>query len=124
MASPNRFIDPDVAEIRNVYCGWCNEPVLGHLPGCPHCKRPFYANMHGYARICKNDTCRRTETAGHAHGLCRFHYQDRKRRQAATALQPKCACGSVATYGYSDCRRCREIKEAAENRRCDCWSPN
>lgn len=120
----NKFIDPALAEERHVQCGWCGEDVLGHLQGCPHCKRPFYANMHGYARICKNDSCRRTETAGHAHGLCRFHFQDRERRRASTALLPKCACGSVATHGYVDCRRCREIKEAAANYpRRPGWSP-
>jgi hypothetical protein len=117
----NKFIDPAVAEDRNVFCGWCGEPVKGHLPGCPHCHKPFYANMHGYARICKNPTCRRTETAGHAHGLCRMHHLARKQRQAIGATLPKCACGNTATSGHDDCSRCRDLKLAAEFKPSDPW---
>lgn len=111
MSYETKFISPANAENRDVFCGWCNEPVKGHLPGCPHCQRPFYANMHGYARLCKQPDCKRTEVAGHAHGRCLTHALDRKKRQMIGASLPKCDCGNTATSGHSDCRRCREAKQ-------------
>lgn len=108
----NSFISPDLAEDRNVFCGNCSEPVKGHLPSCPHCNKRFHANIHGYARLCKNPSCRRTEMAGHPHGLCRFHYEGRKQRQINSAMQPNCSCGSKASYGEVTCSRCRAHQES------------
>jgi len=106
----NRFINPADAEDRNVYCGNCNGPVKGHMPGCDNCNAKFHPNKWGYARLCKNPSCMRTEMAGHAHGLCRYHHEKRKYRQAMTALQPNCACGNKASLGEKECSRCRASK--------------
>lgn len=103
----NQFISPEDAEDRNVYCGNCNEPVKGHLSRCTNCNVGFHANKWGYARLCKNPSCMRTEMAGHPHGLCRYHHEGRKQKQAMSARQPNCACGSKASFGESDCSRCR-----------------
>lgn len=108
----NLFIDPAIAEDRDVFCGACDAPVKGHLPACPHCNAKFHANIHGYARICKNDSCRRTEMAGHAHGLCRFHHEQRQYRRARTAAQPNCRCGNKLPLGGTQCRGC-DAKDAA-----------
>lgn len=108
----NTFIDPVKAEDRNVYCGYCAEPVKGHLSSCPHCKKRFFPNMHGYARLCKNPNCMRTETAGHASGLCRMHHEKRKSAQVMTALQPNCRCGNKASFGEVNCSHCRALLEA------------
>jgi uncharacterized OB-fold protein len=35
----------------------------------------------------------------------------KKQRQAITAGQTKCVCGNVASYGHSDCSRCRQKQE-------------
>lgn len=112
----NAFIDPALAEPRDIQCGWCGKECAGHLAGCPHCQRPFFANMHGYARLCKNPNCRRTECAGHAHGLCRMHHENRKAKQASSAAQPNCRCGGKASFGHTTCRRCREADEARAER--------
>jgi hypothetical protein len=110
----NTFIDPALAEDRDVFCGYCNKPVKGHAQGCPHCNRPFHANTQGYARICSNTGCRRTETAGHVHGLCVAHADNRRKNRARTALQADCKCGNKTTKGHDDCSRCRSLKTELE----------
>lgn len=113
MSKPkNQFIDPAKAEDRNVFCGSCAGPVKGHVSSCPHCSAKFFANMHGYARLCKNPNCMRTEMAGHAHGLCKMHHQNRRAKQAASAIQRNCRCGNKASFGEIDCSRCRRLAEA------------
>lgn len=122
----NTFINPSDAEDRNVFCGWCGEPVKGHLGGCPSCKKPFYANMHGYARLCKNSTCMRTECAGHAHGLCSFHRDQRRERQRNSAMQPNCHCGNKLPLGGVQCRGCdwKDEQRALEGARKSEWFDN
>lgn len=107
----NAFINPAEAEDRNVFCGGCGAPVKGHLSKCPHCNTQFHANKWGYARLCHNSNCQQTETAGHAYGLCKLHHYARKRKQAASAKQPNCSCGSKASFGMADCSRCRSLRE-------------
>lgn len=110
------FIHESAAEDRNVFCGNCDQPVKGHLSKCPHCNAKFHANMHGYARLCKNPSCMRTEMAGHAYGLCKYHHLARKAAQAKSALQPNCACGGKASFGETDCSRCRILKIQEANK--------
>lgn len=105
------FISGAVAEIRNVRCGNCDEPIMRHEPHCCHCGAESYANVNGYARLCKNPDCNRTEQAGHVHGLCRFHHQQRKERRAATASHVRCRCGNIAGQGETMCSRCRNRDE-------------
>lgn len=107
MAKTNSFINPDAAEPRHVLCGNCGAQVMGHWQGCPACKAKFHANMHGYARLCKNPNCCRTEMAGHPHALCRMHHEQRKQRQAHTAMQPNCRCGNKAPMDHDLCSRCQ-----------------
>lgn len=109
-ATVNQFIRPQEAEDRNVFCGKCNAPVKGHAPQCPECHTKFHANRWGYARLCKNPSCLRTEMAGHAHGLCRFHHVSKKQRQANSARQPNCSCGNKASFGETQCSRCRNLE--------------
>lgn len=110
----NSFIDPAEAEDRNVFCGRCDHPVKGHWASCPNCSAGFHANMWGYARLCKNSTCQRTEMAGHAHGLCSFHHKQRQYRRARTAAQPNCHCGNKLPLGGVQCRGCDWKDEQAE----------
>jgi hypothetical protein len=118
----NAFINPAEAEDRNVLCGGCGGAVKGHWSKCPHCDTKFHANKWGYARLCKNPNCIRTESAGHPHGLCKHHYQLRKYRQTQSALQANCSCGGKVSFGHSDCSRCRSLKEKREEsqHRCQC----
>jgi len=117
-ATINRFLTDAEAEVRHVICSACRREVLGHLPACPHCQHRFHANQHGYARLCKNPSCRHTEDAGHAHGLCRDHYLQRKARQANSALQPNCRCGNKATHGLATCSGCRNAAPVETIKRC------
>jgi len=113
MTPKNSFIPADQAEIRKAQCGKCGGDVLRHWDSCPHCEQPFYADRWGYARLCKNPSCSRTECAGHAHGLCRMHHLQRKQRQANSAQQPNCRrCNSKASFGADVCRRCDEEMRA------------
>lgn len=117
------FIDPARAEDRNVLCGWCGLAVKGHLSGCPHCHRPFYANMHGYARLCKSNWCCHTECQNKPNGLCKAHLEARRERQARTAAQPKCHCGNKMAIGAVQCRGCdwKDEQRALEAQRRSVW---
>lgn len=105
----NQFISKEAAENRDVFCGKCGGHVKGHHSECLHCGAKFHANANGYARLCKNDSCKRTETQGKAHGLCDLHRQQRKERQARSAMQPTCPCGNKAKLGYTHCTRCMDL---------------